>query len=133
MRKPTIQKLLPGSRARRDRFGNELIEVQNLDVVFAQKLGKPIVLLLRRGKIRDVIEQQASHTVRREIEELPARSMEHDFFQPADFGPDMQAITHNSPWFIILAVLSPLWAFDTPRIKERPEGQKRARACRASK
>ena len=89
LRKPTIQELFPGSRARRDRLGNELVKVQNLNAVFTQKLGKSVVLLLRRRKIRDVIEQQTSHTVRREIEKLPARSMEHDFFQPADLGPDM--------------------------------------------
>ena len=66
-------------------LGEQVHEVEDLDVMVAQRLGERVVLLLRAANPRDTVEQQRVVVAWCQTSELGTRSVQHDRPQPPDF------------------------------------------------
>jgi hypothetical protein len=75
--------LVPGDR-HGERLGEQLSEVQHLDVVFAERVRERVVLGLRPAHPRDRVEQQRVVVARGQAGQFVARSVQHDRCEPAD-------------------------------------------------
>ena len=79
----------------REHLGQQLVEVEHLDVVLAQRRGEAVVLLLRALEPRHAVEQQVVVVARREPAQLGARAVQHHRAQPADLAPDAVVAVHD--------------------------------------
>ena len=78
------------------RLGDQLVEIEHLDALVAEHLSEAVVLGLRHLEERDVVKEQRREVIRRQVEELPARPMEHDLPERADLRVDVQPQWHGT-------------------------------------
>ena len=73
----------------------ELIEVEHLDALIAKHLGKAVVLCLGCLQERDVIKEEATDVVGREVEKLVTRPVEHDLAKLANLRANVETRCHR--------------------------------------
>ena len=101
-----VQELLAGGGHGVERFGDEVLEVDDLDPLVAQGLGERVVLGLRVLQKRDVLEQEPAELARRKIEQLVARPVQADTPKLPDLVRDMQTFRHR-PTLSVRAAAQP--------------------------
>ena len=77
------------------RLCHELIEVEHLDALIAKHLGKAVVLCLGCLQKRDVIKEEATDVVGREVEKLVTRPVEHDLAKLANLRANVETRCHR--------------------------------------
>ena len=77
------RELLARARNRLEGLCHEALEVQHLDALATQELGKAVVLGLRHLEEGDVVEQQAAEVGRHEVQKLRARPVQAHTTQPS--------------------------------------------------
>ena len=70
---------------------HQIPEVYHLRPVVPQALGEGVVFRLGHLQVGDVVKQQPLQIFRHQILQLPARAVEHHFFQPPDLAGIVQA------------------------------------------
>ena len=100
---PLIQKRLDQARVQPQHIGHEILQIDDLHAVVAQDLRKCVMLLLRYLQKRNVIEQQLAQTVRRQVQQLPSRPVQKDFFERFDLAPHTNSFHSSSNHASVLA------------------------------
>ena len=77
------------------RLRHELIEVEHLDTFVTKHLGKAVVLCLGGLQKRDVIKEEAADVVRRKVEKLVTRTVEHDLAKLANLRANVETRCHR--------------------------------------
>ena len=95
-------------RIGRESLSNQLIQIEHLYALVAEHLGKAVVLCLGGLQKRDVIEEQASDIVRREVEQLVTRPVEHDLAKLAYLRANVEARCHST---LRNALVSIFWPY----------------------
>ena len=79
-----------------EHLGHQILQIDDLDAVVAQDLRKGVVLLLRDLQKGDVVEQQLGQTVRGEVQQLAARTVQQHLFERADLAGNANAFHGSS-------------------------------------
>jgi hypothetical protein len=77
-------------RGLRERLGQQLLEVEDLDAAVGQRIGERVVLLAGALDPQDVVEQQRVLVARGQALELEVGPVEDDTPQRADLRPDVE-------------------------------------------
>ena len=79
-----------------EHLGQQLVQVEHLDVVRAQRLGELVVLLLRAVEPRHAVEQQVVVVARRQPPQLGPGAVQDDRPQPPDLAPHAVLVLHDA-------------------------------------
>ena len=93
---PLIQKRLDKARMQPQHVGHEVLQINDLDAVVTQDLRKRVMLLLCDLQEGNVVKQQLAQTVRRQMQQLTARTMQKNFFQRVDLASNTNTFHSSS-------------------------------------
>ena len=80
-----------------EHLGEQLVQVEHLDVVRAQRVGELVVLLLRALEPRHAVEQQVVVVARGQPPQLRPGAVQDDRPQPPDLAPDAVLVLTDAP------------------------------------
>ena len=92
-----VEQLARAPRGTSSTSVEQLVQVEHLDVVRAQRLGELVVLLLRALEPRHAVEQQVVVVARRQPRQLGPGPVQHDRPQPPDLAPDAVLVLTDAP------------------------------------
>ena len=84
-----LNKRLAQRRLARQNLCRQSVEINDLRPVFAQKLRKAVMLLLRAVQKRNVVKQKLLHRLRAQVLELPPRALQKDPSERSNFACHM--------------------------------------------
>jgi hypothetical protein len=79
-----------------EHLGQQLVQVEHLDAVRAQRLRELVVLLLRAVEPRHAVEQQVVVVARRQPPQLRPRAVQDDRTQPPDLASDTVLVARDA-------------------------------------
>ena len=90
-------------------LGHQILEIDDLDAVFAQDRGKGVMLALGDLQKGDVVEEQLAQTLGRELQQLLPRAVEQHLFKRRYLAFDLDSV-HIPPPYMLSGADTPMSA-----------------------